>query len=245
MIIVTICMLLLLLTIVFIFIYRLRFIQKESHRKGILSVEHVKDTSLPILIENFNTESTEQIVNCTYKNINSVPGNIVLSTKMKGGYLDEMTNEMVDGVFTKNLAFDKKRHKQLINNEIYHYENNDKFFKEKIGFYLNQKFDKILKSIVDLREFKVKDLYITKLLQPDMRTSRSFYLNFDALIYRDEKNHGKHLKCLGEIVDIRSLSKLNFKLILYSVKVIGVVTEDKFVFDDFTDPYNTNTYTFV
>lgn len=225
-----------------VFLYRLWTLEKEERRRGILSVEHVKDTTLPVLRETFETESRPMVVNCNYKKINSVPGNIVLSAKLKGGYLDEMTNNVMDGMFVKNLKYDKKRHRELLD---YYFENKDEMFKEKLGFYLSQKFDAFLKSISELREFRVKEIYITSLLQPDMRTSRSFYVNFDVLIHREEKNHGKHLKCLGEILDIRSLSSLHFKLVLYSVKVVGVVMEDKVFFDQLTDPYNTTTYEFL
>ena len=222
-----------------------RWLHQEETRRGILSVEQVKDTSLGVLKETFKTESDKMIVNCNYKKINSVPGDIVLTNKLKGSYLDEITNEVLEGLFKRNLKYDKTRHKELLDNKIYYYENKDKYFKEKVGFYLAQKFEAFLASIDALRGFQVKEIYIGKLIQPDVRTSRSFYVDFDVLIHREEKNHGKHLKCLAEIVDIRSFSRLNFRMILYSIKVIGIVMEDMVSFEVLPDPFYTSTYKFV
>lgn len=222
-----------------------QWVDHEETRRGMLSVERVKDTSLLVLKETFKTESDNLTINCNYKKINSVPGDIILTNKLKGSYLDEITNEVLEGIFKRNLKYDKKRHKELLNNKIYYYENKDKYFKEKVGFYLAQKFEAYLASIVALRGFQVKELFIGKLIQPDMRTSRSFYVDFDVLIHREEKNHGKHLKCLAEIVDIRNFSRLNFHMILYSVRVIGVVMEDMVSFDVFSDPFYTSTFKII
>lgn len=225
--------------------FRRLWIDREDTRRGILSVEQVKDTSLSVLKETFETESDNLTVNCNYKKINSVPGDVVLTNQLKGSYLDEMTNAVLEGVFKQNLKYDKKRYKQLLFNQIYNFENTDKYFKEKVAFYLAQKFEAFLTSIVALRGFQVKDIYIEKLMQPDMRTSRSFCVDFDVLIHREEKNHGKHLKCLVEIVDIRSFSRLNFRMILYYVKVIGIVMEDMVSFKVLPDPFYTSTYKYI
>ena len=216
--------------------------QNAAFREGQLAIEYVKDTSLPILREEFNTyylgDGEHAVVNCNYKKINSVPGDIVLRNKLAGSYIDEYKNEVLEGFFLRNLHYVKNRHSDIIKNKIYFDENTDGYFKEKMGFYLAQKFDNFMKTIKELAGFVVKDIYIERLRQPDMRTSRTFYVNFDVLIHREEKNHGKHLKCLGEIVNIKSLSKLNFNLILYSVKVVGVVMEDKLAFDPMASPFD-------
>jgi len=217
--------------------------ESTKHKQGVLNIEYVKDTELDYLKESFETESDEAIFNCNYRRISSTPGNIMLNNQMKGSYLDEMRNDVLEGFFRQYIKYDKNRHKDLLNGKIYYFENKDKYFKEKLAFYLSNKFESYLKTILELREFQIKYIYIDELRQPDMRTSRSYYVNFDVLIYRNEKNHGKHLKCLAEILDIKSLSRLSFNLVLYSVKVLGIVMEDKMMFD--SDPFNMNTYEFL
>ena len=111
----------------------------------------------------------------------------------------------------------------------YTYENTDKYFHKKIGFYIQRKFDKWMQTIsYALKDFRVVKLNVNMLKQPlKHKTSRDYSIDFDVVVYRKYKNHGKHVNVKAEIANIKSLSSLLFDFYVYQIEILGYVFEDK------------------
>ncbi len=165
---------------------------------------------------NFNNQF---LINCHFNKISSIPENIT-STK-KNTFVNEMPNEQFQKLLSSKVIKD-------FNVPMYNHKNTDNYFQKKCGFYVKLKFEKWIQSIsYKLKEFKIVKLNTNELFQPTKdETSRNYLIDFDVLVYRKYKNHGKHMNVKAHISNITSLSSLLFDLNVYSIKVLGIVFED-------------------
>lgn len=161
------------------------------------------------------------LINCNFNKINSIPGD-VKSTKTYA-FVNEISNKEFLSMLLPNIL------SELNGLDKYIHQNTDKYFHKKIGFYTQQMFDKWMQSIsYTLKDFRVVKLNINMLKQPSKhKTSRDYLIDFDVVIHRKYKNHGKHVNVKAEIANIKSLSSLLFDFHIYHIEILGYVFEDK------------------
>tara|TARA_Y100000816_G_C25944105_1_gene492483 strand:- start:108 stop:650 length:543 start_codon:yes stop_codon:yes gene_type:complete len=160
--------------------------------------------------------------NCNYKKINSFPIEISLNKNLNS-YIQEISNKELLQILRKNLLTQKP------NTKIYQYKIIDKFELNNFYSIISYKFQKIIQNINKIKDFKIINLYINHLYKPTFDKSKHYLIDFDVLLYRKNKFHGKHINIKAKINNLYKITDKNFDLNIYSIMILGIVFEDKII----------------